>query len=80
MGLFLSIVLFLIYRIVIAKWGGKRGGRRRTWFEPKTWAFYSLIIPATAMSSQRAPRELPESSQRAPRELLVHKQTIPVWN
>ncbi len=27
-------------------------------------------IPATATSSQRAPRELPESSQRAPRELL----------
>jgi hypothetical protein len=28
-----------------------------------------VSIPATAMSSQRAPRELPESSQRAPREL-----------
>ncbi len=27
------------------------------------------LIPATAMSSQRSPRELPESSQRAPREL-----------
>ncbi len=28
-----------------------------------------LKIPATATSSQRAPRELPKSSQRAPREL-----------
>jgi hypothetical protein len=28
-----------------------------------------LSIPTTATSSQRAPRELPESSQRAPREL-----------
>jgi hypothetical protein len=37
-------------------------------------------IPTTATSSQRAPRELPESSQRALRELLVCEQTIPVWN
>ncbi len=35
-------------------------------------------IPATATSSQRAPRELPESSQRAPRELLVCKQNFQV--
>jgi hypothetical protein len=41
--------------------------------------FYKIKvqIPATATSSQRAPRELPESSQRAPRELPESSQRVP---